>query len=53
MIPPWTFLIQLLGICMIWILILEFNDSFSRDEDFERITRNKILSGHLLKNSQE
>ena len=48
----WIVFIYLLSVCWIWVLILEFNDHFSHDEDFERVIRNKILSEYFLKNSQ-
>ena len=39
----WFFLIEIIILASLWSFIVEFNDGFSKEEDIEKIARDKIF----------
>ncbi len=42
--PIWIFFSEILIIISVWVFIMEFNEDFNREEDFEKITQEKLLN---------
>ncbi len=42
--PIWIFFSEILIIISVWVFITKFNEDFNREEDFEKITQEKLLN---------